>query len=628
MTRHAIAARIPFLLLLGTLASGLGPGRAFAQVSPGPLSSAHASLEGTSNCLQCHGPRGSKAGMDEKCLACHKEVAWMRGAKRGFHATVADRNCASCHPDHGGRDFALVAWDGGSPEKFDHRRAGFALEGKHATLECVKCHTPALQKSPAAALVRKKDRSKSWMGLQTACADCHRDVHRGQLGTDCRSCHGQDAWKPAPGFDHAKSRFPLTGRHEKVECLKCHAAPPFVKERDAKGQPLPEWKPLPHADCVSCHKDPHQGRFKGACAKCHGTTDWKVMNRGGFDHDQTRYPLRGRHASLRCEQCHDPKVPGSQKPKFALCTDCHRDAHAGTAKRSGQVVDCASCHVVAGWKPSTYTAADHAKSAYPLEGAHARATCGLCHVHATSTPASLASFGRALVTMRPKRSACTDCHADPHAGRFRPGGPRGKADDCLACHGLEQWSPSRYDAKMHDTSTFKLEGAHVAVPCVACHAELKAKPSANSLPAAAATLRPLRFAIGKRACADCHRNPHGDQFAHRRDQGACEGCHDSMAFSPASRFDHDRDSKYRLEGAHRRTPCAGCHPSKIGADGKPFTVYRPLATRCEGCHLAGVPSPLDSLSTPVKSSLLLPEHLPLRGTPNRPIPEASHVRRS
>jgi hypothetical protein len=525
----------------------------------------------------------------------------MRTAKRGLHASVGAKNCASCHPDHGGRDFAMIVWDEGSAAKFDHRRAGFGLEGKHAQLDCAQCHKPALQKSPAAPLIRRKDRTKSWMGLQTACADCHTDVHRGQLGRECARCHAQTAWKPAPGFDHAKTAYPLTGSHAKVDCLKCHAAAQVVKGTDAKGQPLPEWKPLPHADCVSCHKDPHAGRFKGACAKCHTTEGWHTITPSGFNHDLTRYPLRGRHAGLACEKCHDPKVPGSQKPKFALCTDCHSDAHAGTATLAGKAVDCASCHDVKGFRPSTYTVAAHAASAYPLEGAHARAACDACHVRRAAGSPGAAVLGRALVVMRPRRAACVDCHADPHAGRFRAPSPRAKADDCRTCHGMEAFRPSKYDTRMHDGAAFKLQGAHQAVPCVACHDELKARPAAGSLLADAASMRPLRFESPRQACVDCHANPHGEQFAHRKDRGACEGCHDLAAFAPASKFDHDRDSQYKLEGAHRRTPCKSCHETKPAANGKPFVVYRPVPTRCEACHAAGVP---DTLSVPKKSSLV------------------------
>ena len=161
--RHVL---LPALVLLAALLTPAGADRAFAQVSPGPLAAAHASLDGATQCLQCHNSPGAKAGMDAKCLACHEEVAWMRNAKRGFHSTVAAKACASCHPDHGGRDFALVAWDEGSAVKFDHRRTGFTLQGRHAQIECAQCHKPALQRSPAAALVKKKDRAKSWLGLQ------------------------------------------------------------------------------------------------------------------------------------------------------------------------------------------------------------------------------------------------------------------------------------------------------------------------------------------------------------------------------------------------------------------------------------------------------------------------------
>ncbi len=588
------------------LTGGAWRGEALAQVSPGPLAAPHGSLEGNSQCLQCHATRGQSAGMDERCLACHKEVAWMRTAKRGFHARTGAKDCASCHPDHGGRDFALVEWPGGSPAKFDHAGgAGFALEGAHAKLECAKCHQPALQKSPAAALIRKKDRAKSWLGLQTACADCHADPHRGQLGGACTSCHSQEAWKPARGFDHAKSRFPLTGEHAKVECAKCHATPAVAKAVDAKGQPAPQWKPLPHADCANCHRDPHAGRFKAACAKCHTTAGWKAINRTGFDHDATRYPLRGKHAAVACEKCHDPKAPGGgAKPRFAQCLDCHRDAHAGTATLAGGPADCAACHTVAGWRPSTYTVAAHATSAYPLEGAHARAECSGCHARRPDSPANRAALGTALVALRPKAAACTDCHADPHAGRFRPGGPRAKADDCRACHGPGAWRPSRYDARAHESAAWRLEGAHLAVPCAACHAELKAKPAAATLAANAAAMRPLRFEEKASACADCHRDPHLGQFAKRRDRGACEGCHDTGAFAPASRFDHDRDSAYRLDGAHRRVACRACHEPKPGPDGRPVVTYRPTPTRCEACHVAGV---RDSLEAPRKS-LMVPSH--------------------
>jgi len=56
------------------------------------------------------------------------------------------------------------------------------------------------------------------------------------------------------------------------------------------------------------------------------------------------------------------------------------------------------------------------------------------------------------------------------------------------------------------------------------------------------------------------------------------------AFRPATRFDHDRDAKFRLAGAHERVPCRKCHPEGRTADGKPQTLYKPLAVTCQSCH--------------------------------------------
>jgi hypothetical protein len=575
--------------------AALLPAAAWAQVSPGPLSQAHASIDSPTQCFKCHVTGGSKNGLDERCLACHTEIAWMRTQQRGTHPKVKEKECRSCHPDHGGRTFQLVVFDEGAPEKFDHRRSGFVLEGKHGTVKCRDCHKPAFQKSAATALIQKKDHAASWLGLETACQNCHEDVHRGQLGKQCQNCHGQEKFKPAGGFDHAKSDFPLTGAHVKVECLKCHAAPQFVKLHDAKGQPLPEWKPLAHGDCVSCHKDPHAGRFPGACAKCHNTENFKVINKGGFNHDLTKYPLKGKHAAVACAKCHDPKLGAAgQKPKFALCTDCHKDAHNGTATLAGKVVDCASCHSVEGFDQPTYTAAMHARSAYPLVGKHASADCSRCHVKKPAESPAAKALGTARVSIRPKYANCTTCHGDPHKGRFELTGARPKKKGCLTCHSMDGFHPSIYDGIMHADCVFPLHGAHMATPCQACHEELKGEPAKATLVANLAQMRPLWFDNPRRVCVDCHASPHGVQFSQRKDKGACQVCHGDESFVPASKFDHDRDSAFKLEGAHAKTPCASCHVSQKNAAGKTVVIYRPTPKRCESCHATGVP---DTLST-------------------------------
>jgi hypothetical protein len=581
-------ATAPLLtLVLLAIALLAGPNGARAQVSPGPLSKAHASIDSPTECFKCHVGTMAKTGIDERCLACHKEIGWMQERKRGTHARLNGKECVSCHPEHGGRDFKLIVWDSGTPEKFDHQKTGFVLEGKHAPLECAKCHKPENQKSGAVPLIQRKDKAASWLGLETDCASCHTDFHRGQIGTDCQKCHDPKAWKPANGFDHAKSRFPLTGAHLKAECAKCHLDPRVATEKDDKGQLLAQWKPLAHEVCNDCHKDPHEGRFKDPCAKCHNTSAWLNFNKGGFNHDVTRYPLRGKHASVECASCHDKTKAFGPKPKFANCTDCHKDPHAGKATLLAKVVDCASCHSVDGFDKPTYTVAAHEQSKFPLAGRHAAADCQKCHVKLGDTVAARTTWGTARIVIRPPYARCVPCHFDPHLGRFEPAGARPHKDGCASCHGMDGFVPSRYDTRMHATCVFPLNGAHQAVPCQNCHTELKAVPGGASLPADSTRIRALHFDNPRRKCVDCHESPHGKQFAWRKDRGVCEGCHDDRAFVPAAKFDHNKDARFKLEGAHQKTPCASCHSPQKNASGKNFTIYRPTPMNCESCHAAG-----------------------------------------
>ena len=106
-------------------------------LSPGPLSRAHASLEGADKCQKCHEP-GRKV-TPALCLSCHKPVAERIQAKRGVHRDVTG-DCASCHVEHAGVDAELRPFD---PASFDHAvETGFPLDGRHAAVakNCARCH--------------------------------------------------------------------------------------------------------------------------------------------------------------------------------------------------------------------------------------------------------------------------------------------------------------------------------------------------------------------------------------------------------------------------------------------------------------------------------------------------------
>lgn len=543
------------LLAAGTPVAFPMSGTLTAQLAPGKLAAPHRELEGALRCARCHA--GGRDALPGNCLACHGDIAWLVRRNRGYHARNARGNCASCHPDHGGADFALIAWPGGSSARFDHAEAGWPLVDAHARARCTDCHTGRYRVSPAAAKsARRPGGGAGWTGLETACAACHEDPHRGALDARCETCHGVARWTETPGFDHDRTRYPLTGRHARVACDACHAAARLERATDARGRPVPRYRPLPFAECSACHADPHRGRLGGTCADCHVTSGFATPNVAGFDHERTRYPLRGAHRRTACDRCHDfsSRAGARRSPPFGTCGACHRDPHAGTATVAGRIVDCDRCHDLQAFRPSSFTTAQHRGARYPLEGGHVRATCAACHRSAAGT-----------TVLRPAFARCIDCHRrDPHDG------PAGR--DCAGCHDVRRFRPSTVDVAGHARFTFALDGAHRAVPCAACHRTLSAAAPPRS--------RTVSLAA-ERTCAGCHAGPHGDQFASRRDRGACQECHSVAAWRPADRFDHERDAAFPLAGAHARVPCARCHPpARPAADRR----FRPVSSKCETCH--------------------------------------------
>ncbi|MFA6541086.1 MAG: cytochrome c family protein, partial [Bacteroidota bacterium] len=108
----------------------------FGQISPGELSEPHKTLEGMENCTQCH--TIGKAISNDNCLNCHTEIKTRIVHNKGFHATAKSKECIECHKEHHGRNFTIIRFD---KSKFDHSIVGYKLEGKHASLQCEKCHT-------------------------------------------------------------------------------------------------------------------------------------------------------------------------------------------------------------------------------------------------------------------------------------------------------------------------------------------------------------------------------------------------------------------------------------------------------------------------------------------------------
>jgi hypothetical protein len=488
-------------------------------IAPGKLSRSHAHLSGVENCTQCHTVK--KKADPLKCLACHRDLAERIKAGRGWHRNKAD-GCITCHPEHLGADFNLIDWD---LKKFSHDETGFPLTGLHKKVpDCAACH------GTANALPRKKGRS--YLLKDAGCAACHADPHRGQLGTQCARCHSPEVPFKQAVFDHGRSRFPLNGAHKTLACTACH--------------PNQQWRVPAFSRCSDCHADPHRPSFGKDCRACHQESSWKTAK---FSHEQTRFPLRGKHSALACIQCHPPGQK-ERKIAFANCVDCHRqDPHQGKYGKN-----CQDCHVVEGFEK---TAFDHGTTRFPLTGKHAAVACQKCHPKRT---------GAAVAANKPLSTVCADCHRDVHLGQFK------KA--CDTCHTTQGFSGRGLKFNHQTDTAFPLLGKHATLSCRQCH--LKTIMTFPSGRGEAVLFTPLAA-----DCLNCHEDYHRGQLVQD-----CRQCHGMDSFRPAVRFDHSR-SRFPLSLFHENVGCRQCHPliaMAVGGKAVQTVRYKPVSGACRDCH--------------------------------------------
>ncbi len=578
-------------------------GPVLAQIAPGPLSRAHADLEGITSCGSCHDFGQHRL----KCIECHVEIKRRVEAGTGLHArayksTPGATDCARCHAEHRGSKVALIPLD---RKAFDHgMQTGFILEGKHREQKCESCHTAAKISAAARSDIKAKDANRSFLGLRRECKACHQEPHQNQLGDDCMKCHDFQAWKPASKFNHARAAFQLTGQHQQVQCQKCHTRAEGAGIPEAPGSKAPSqgspqqkvllFKGLSYSGCQSCHADQHHGAFQevklsGKCEGCHDTGGWK-SNRPArdFDHNSTKFRLVGKHTELACGKCH--KENNFSRPiPHELCRDCHEDPHKGQFASRATGSDCASCHSPAGFKPPLFDREAHMRSAFPLLGKHASLPCGKCHQ----------PEGRDA-RLKIGKLQCPECHAEPHGGQFAPE-PYG--NKCNLCHSETGFETTTFTRERHAQTQFPLTGRHADVECRKCHKPLTAADS-KTVPTVAAPLasppafpfvgadRALpdarrQFHFASRACDTCHKDPHGiDAQANL----PCTTCHVTQQWRAPLPFDHSR-TRFRLEGSHQDAanpiPCIKCHTASRKADAEVTgnaPIFSRASTQCSRCH--------------------------------------------
>ncbi len=550
-------------LALVTFASTLS-----AQISPGDLSRYHAHLEGLNNCTQCH-VLGEEV-TDAKCLSCHTAIGQRVQEDKGYHASaeVKSQRCAKCHGEHFGRDFELVYWNDGQ-DKFNHSLTGYALVGAHAKQKCQACHIPAYHNSLAIAFDSTTSSAETLLGLTPDCISCHADEHAEQLTNDCASCHNADKWIPASLFSHDKSKYPLTGKHSRVECAKCHKAEQ-VTEAVANRIPDPShpllrttYQGLDFSTCKSCHNDIHKGKFGSNCAGCHTTESFAVARMAtDFDHNKTDFPLTGRHVGVQCVKCH---TSGKMTDPLShtACKDCHKDRHRSQFADRVDKGACESCHTVDGFVPARYGIAEHGKSKFPLAGSHLAIPCIACHASELSD--KLGQYARFNFADQ----SCKGCHSDVHRGQLDSYTQSG---GCEFCHNVESWRQVTFN---HDSTRFPLVGRHDQTACVGCHVRENVGTESEL----------IRMSPLARQCELCHADPHRGQFVLDSAEAVtndCQRCHTPEAWNILT-FDHNRDSRWTLDGAHQNVACNSCHKSHPDSEGS-YVIYRPLPSACSDCH--------------------------------------------
>ena len=543
-------------------------------LAPGPLITGHKSLEG-SDCLKCHD--AGKGISQDKCVDCHKPIHLQIEAKTGFHG-MQKQSCIDCHSDHKGRDFDSAKFDA---KTFDHNLTGYKLEGKHAELTCAKCHTEKRSKKA----VRKLE--ISYLGAKSTCVSCHikDDIHafKGEYAKkDCYVCHSLKAWKRELKFSHERdAKYKLEGKHAQMKCAECHGP--------TKKKPISQYKwPIAKAQCQACHADFHKNnlstRFSGGkCNTCHDQSAWKLPN---FEHEVTKYPLRGKHAELKCQDCHkqSQKVLAAGLKNFNFtglksnCLSCHKDYHFfgdKTSKSIGKLSNCLSCHAESAWdKIHNF---DHNQSTrYVIDGRHNELKCEDCHMLKKNPKVKNSPRTPIYHWENLTQKTCENCHASPHLKSFTKDLLKKR---CTECHLTDGWTVFKKDGKRfdHAKTRFALTGKHMNLACKECHVVDKKQV--------------FKFQhFEGQFCIDCHKTPHDRQFSPKTGARACGECHNTKNFTEVANFDH-KQTRFLLKGRHLNLKCSECHTptNQMFAGKHPHAKSKFLfpdleAKSCSSCH--------------------------------------------
>jgi hypothetical protein len=372
-----------------------------------------------------------------------------------------------------------------------------------------------------------------------------KSPHGDSFRANCDDCHKTDGWKvdlKTVSFDHDGTKFPLVGQHQAVNCKECHTSLDFAKAQTG---------------CNDCHTDIHEQTVGNECARCHTPNSWVVTNITRL-HQQSRFPLIGRHTTADCSECHKnllltstPATPAASLLRFdpmgVECYDCHKDNYLATTKPNHSVsnysTNCTECHTINSF---SWEGAGINHNFFPLSGGHTISECKTCHTSG--------SFSKIP-------SECVTCHQPDYAATTNPNhASLNFPATCESCHSLNPgWKPAEY--RDHDAGSFPIySGEHKGEwnSCADCHTN------------------PGNYA--QFSCTDCHEHnkgdmddEHGGVSGYAYNSNSCFGCHPTG--SKGKSFDHAANG-FPLTNGHSAVDCASCHTNG----------YAGTSNVCASCH--------------------------------------------
>ncbi|MEJ2103241.1 MAG: hypothetical protein P8X47_01550 [Ignavibacteriaceae bacterium] len=460
------------------------------------------------DCRSCHVSL-EFSNVETDCISCHTDI----------HQGTVGKDCAKCHTP---KNWMVQDING------LHQKSRFPLLGNHITADCQQCHTRYVD--------------LYFEPLNVDCYFCHSNDYNATqnpdhitagFSTECQECHQITAssWNT---LNVIHNFFPLVGGHAIADCFACHE----------QGGNFSGLSP----ECYSCHEsdyrnqnnDPNHvtGNFPTDCTICHTINGWSPAN---FNHNNTAFPLTGKHVSVDCQDCHSTGYTGTPTD----CYSCHQQDYENTEDPNhvlrGYSTDCTECHTTNGWDELVNF--DHSTTQFTLTGAHITTDCSSCHQQGYSNTPTVGF----------------SCHETDYNNSTNPNHTAaGFPTTCQDCHEAIAWTPATFE---HDGQYFPIyTGKHAGewTLCSDCHEV------------------PNNFA--EFTCISCHEHNQQDMDDEHQgvegyiyESGACFACHPTGEKGNA--FNHF-NSNFPLTGAHTTVNCQDCHQS--GYQGTP--------TECFACH--------------------------------------------